>query len=133
HRLRDALDDMANILGETRRICVARELTKVFEEFQRGTVAQLREHFANNEPRGEFTLVLEGHGARGGRTVQRASWSDAQVRREFSGLVEGGMQRNQAVKEIARRTGRDRRAVYDLTAGKTNENKGRETNGAKRQ
>jgi 16S rRNA (cytidine1402-2'-O)-methyltransferase len=57
HRLREALSDIEEILGN-RRLSVCRELTKVHEEIFRGRVSRAREHFA--EPRGEFTLVIEG-------------------------------------------------------------------------
>lgn len=57
HRLRATLADMAEVMGE-RRITVCRELTKLYEEVFRGTVSQAREHFT--EPKGEFTLVIEG-------------------------------------------------------------------------
>ena len=57
HRLNEALADIEEILGD-RRIAVCRELTKVYEEVFRGRVSQAGEHFA--EPRGEFTLVIEG-------------------------------------------------------------------------
>jgi len=57
HRLREALSDIEEIIGN-RRLSVCRELTKVHEEIFRGRVSQAREHFV--EPRGEFTLVIEG-------------------------------------------------------------------------
>jgi 16S rRNA (cytidine1402-2'-O)-methyltransferase len=57
HRVREALTDIEEILGD-RRVSVCRELTKVHEEVFRGRVSQAREHFA--EPRGEFSLVIEG-------------------------------------------------------------------------
>jgi len=57
HRLREALTDIEEILGD-RRVSVCRELTKVHEQVFRGRVSQAREHFA--EPRGEFSLVIEG-------------------------------------------------------------------------
>jgi 16S rRNA (cytidine1402-2'-O)-methyltransferase len=57
HRLRKALSDIEEILGN-RRISICRELTKVHEEIFRGRVSQAREHFT--EPRGEFSLVIEG-------------------------------------------------------------------------
>ncbi len=57
HRLSETLEDIEAILGD-RRISVCRELTKVHEEIFRGRVSQAREHFI--EPRGEFTLVVEG-------------------------------------------------------------------------
>jgi len=56
-RFSEALQDMEEILGD-RRISVCRELTKVHEEVFRGRVSQAREYFI--EPRGEFTLVVEG-------------------------------------------------------------------------
>jgi 16S rRNA (cytidine1402-2'-O)-methyltransferase len=57
HRVREALTDIEEILGD-RRVSVCRELTKVHEEVFRGRVSQARKHFA--EPRGEFSLVIEG-------------------------------------------------------------------------
>lgn len=57
HRLKEALSDIEGILGD-RRLAVCRELTKVYEEIFRGRVSQAREHFI--EPRGEFSLVIEG-------------------------------------------------------------------------
>ncbi len=57
HRLSEALEEIEVILGN-RRISVCRELTKVHEEIFRGRVSQAREHFI--EPRGEFTLIVEG-------------------------------------------------------------------------
>ncbi len=57
HRLREALSDIEEILGD-RRVSVCRELTKVHEEIFRGRVSQTREHFG--QPRGEFSLVIEG-------------------------------------------------------------------------
>jgi 16S rRNA (cytidine1402-2'-O)-methyltransferase len=57
HRLREALSDIEDILGN-RRLSVCRELTKVHEEIFRGRVSQARERFV--EPRGELSLVIEG-------------------------------------------------------------------------
>ncbi len=57
YRLREALTDIGEILGD-RRVSVCRELTKVHEEIFRGRVSQAREHFG--QPRGEFSLVIEG-------------------------------------------------------------------------
>jgi len=57
HRLTEVFNEIEEILGD-RRLCVCRELTKVHEEIFRGRVSQAREHFV--EPRGEFSLVIEG-------------------------------------------------------------------------
>ena len=59
HRLVKTLEFLANHIGE-RRVAVCRELTKTHEEVLRGTVASHIAHFNENEPRGEFVLVIEG-------------------------------------------------------------------------
>ncbi len=57
HRIGKALSDIEEILGN-RRLTICRELTKIHEEIFRGSVSQAREYFT--EPRGEFSLVIEG-------------------------------------------------------------------------
>lgn len=57
HRLLDTLSDLAHLFGD-RPMAVACELTKLFEEVQRGTAAELLAHFRAQPPRGEFTLVI---------------------------------------------------------------------------
>jgi 16S rRNA (cytidine1402-2'-O)-methyltransferase len=59
HRFLKTLKDMSNIFGE-RRMVVARELTKKFEEIKRGTPQEIREYFQKNILKGEFVLVIEG-------------------------------------------------------------------------
>lgn len=61
HRLRQALDDLLEALGD-RRVAAARELTKVHEEVYRGSLSEAVRHFSAHPPRGEFTLVIEGAG-----------------------------------------------------------------------
>lgn len=130
HRLRAALKDLHDVLGD-RPMCAAREMTKVFEEFRRGTIGQVRAYFEANEPRGEFTLVVEGRamgdGRRrtadvrretgdGGRTTRDAErvWDDARVVKEMRQLLKQGVPRTEAVKRVARLGQRDRREVYEL-------------------
>lgn len=116
HRLREALKDMERIFGGTRQLCVARELTKKFEEFQRGTITQVRTHFEQNEPRGEFTLVIAGAtSAKRQSSNVNEIWDDARVLKEMRGLLKKGVPRTKAVKQVARMAGWERRRVYDLT------------------
>ena len=60
HKLKDTLSAMASILGEGRRIAICRELTKLNEEIHRTTLAQAVAYYAENEPRGEYVLVVDG-------------------------------------------------------------------------
>lgn len=60
HSACDVLDDVVAVLGAERRCCAARELTKVFETFYRGSVAEVLQGFRDKPPRGELTLIVEG-------------------------------------------------------------------------
>ena len=70
HRLTKTLAAAVEILGE-RPLCVARELTKTFEEYRRGTAAELLEHYTAHPPRGEIVLLVRGLTAREWRESQR--------------------------------------------------------------
>jgi 16S rRNA (cytidine1402-2'-O)-methyltransferase len=119
HRVCASLDDIAETLGN-RAICVARELTKLYEEFFRGSVDQARAHFAAHAPRGEFTLVIAGASAettadRRPPTADGNAWSDARIVSAVRELIATGIARTEAVKRVARESGRDRREVYQLS------------------
>lgn len=60
HKLRRTLRDLAETLGGDRRIAICREITKLHEECIRTTLAGAESYYAENEPRGEFVLVIEG-------------------------------------------------------------------------
>jgi 16S rRNA (cytidine1402-2'-O)-methyltransferase len=59
-RLVKALTQFAEFFGQERRACVCRELSKLFEEIKRGTVAELQHYYAEHSPRGEIVVVVEG-------------------------------------------------------------------------
>ncbi|MEO6445642.1 MAG: 16S rRNA (cytidine(1402)-2'-O)-methyltransferase [Gemmatimonadaceae bacterium] len=60
NRVADTLNDVAEVVGAERRAVVARELSKHFEEFRRGTVRELADYYQGQPPRGEVVIVLEG-------------------------------------------------------------------------
>lgn len=103
HRLLETLDDMLLTLGD-RRIAVCRELTKIYEEVFRGKISQAREHFA--EPRGEFTLVIEGRGE-GARPLVTGD-----IRRRLHGMRSSGVKAKEAIARVAGETGLSRRELY---------------------
>lgn len=59
-RVVKALGEMAEVFGSERRVSVSRELTKKFEQTVRGTLAEVKEHFEHNAPKGEFVIIVEG-------------------------------------------------------------------------
>lgn len=62
HRLVKCLTQIAELMGPDRRVCVARELTKIYEEYQRGTVEEVRRHYEAHPPKGEIVIVVAGKG-----------------------------------------------------------------------
>jgi 16S rRNA (cytidine1402-2'-O)-methyltransferase len=103
-RLRPALSDLLEALGN-RRITVCREMTKLHEEFFRGTVSEAIEHFS--QPRGEFTLVIEGS-----REAKPKPEVPAAVDEQLRAMEAQGMHARDAVREVAQRSGLARREVY---------------------
>jgi 16S rRNA (cytidine1402-2'-O)-methyltransferase len=108
HRLLEALTDARSLLGD-RQCAVARELTKIFEEVYRGTLAEAVARFEQAEPRGEITLIIAGAPA---ETAPR--WDEARVRAELARLLAGGLDRAAAARQVAAQSGWARRDVYAL-------------------
>jgi 16S rRNA (cytidine1402-2'-O)-methyltransferase len=109
HRLRQTLKDLAETLGANRSAVVSRELTKRYETFWRGTLAAAIAHFTDEEPRGEFTLVIAG------ATITPVSPpTQAEVQQVLQQLLEQGVSRSQASKEVANMLKLSRREVYQL-------------------
>jgi 16S rRNA (cytidine1402-2'-O)-methyltransferase len=106
HRIIEALEDMQAMLGN-RSIAVARELTKIHEEVIRGTISQVREHFARNEPRGEMTLVV-----RGAVDEPAGPWNEDQLIQALRAGLADGKALSQLAAEVAGKSGWQRREVY---------------------
>lgn len=108
HRILESLIDIAEILGD-RPVVLARELTKIHEEFLRGTAATIRTQLEQRGSiRGEITLVI-------GRSTERPALADPLA--EIARLQEQGLDRMDAIKAVAKRMGLPKREVYRLLAG----------------
>ena len=106
HKLKNTLGDLLEILGD-RRISLCREMTKVYEEVQRGTISEMVKLYEEREPRGEYVLVVEGAGetAEEELTLQQA----AELARE---LIEQGMKPSEASREAAKKSGYSKSEIY---------------------
>lgn len=109
HRLLGTLEDLQRELGD-RPMAAARELTKIHEEVVRGTPAQLLQHFQQHPPRGEFVLVVEG--AAGGTAAEKGQAPAEDLAQAVAELERQGIDRKTAMRQVAERTGRSRREVY---------------------
>ncbi len=104
NRIADSLTDLATALGANRRVVVARELTKKFEEVRRGTAAELVE-WAAAGVKGEIVIVVEGAAP----AIADLEQGIAQVRE----LQAGGIRLKDAAAEVAEATGLSRRDLYE--------------------
>ncbi|MEP6986485.1 MAG: 16S rRNA (cytidine(1402)-2'-O)-methyltransferase, partial [Chloroflexota bacterium] len=108
NRLVDTLKVVQDMFGD-RQICVARELSKKFEEFQRGTVTEVLVHFTEQAPRGEIVLVMAG-----APQTEPVVWDEDQIRAALAERIAAGDSLSSAARTLASESGWERRAIYDL-------------------
>ena len=109
HRLLRTLDDLAASLGKERRIAIAREITKLHEEFWRGSIEDAIGYFTAHAPKGEFTLVLQG-----AAPSEKPAWTEEVILRELQNLMDSGISRSEASRQLAELADLPRRQVYQL-------------------
>ena len=112
HRVADALADLAAVLGE-RPSALARELTKMHQEVVRGTLGELATAAKEQPPRGEIVLVVGGavHGA-------KEPVDAGELARRARALMDDGVQRREAMAQVARESGVAKREVFDALVEK---------------
>jgi 16S rRNA (cytidine1402-2'-O)-methyltransferase len=115
HRIVESLEDLQSAFGD-RRICVAREMTKMFEEYWRGTLSGALEYFKLKEARGEFTLVLEGK-----MNKESEKWTEVELLKAIKKESKGGKSAREISAELAERSGWNKKDVYRLVTQKGND------------
>jgi 16S rRNA (cytidine1402-2'-O)-methyltransferase len=108
HRLMDALADMHELFGD-RDLVVAREVTKMHEEFCRGRVSELMSQFKTQKVRGEITLVVRG------LTVQTPVSDTLMIEAEILRLRSEGMHVKEIAEVLGEQYGYSKKAIYRLT------------------
>jgi 16S rRNA (cytidine1402-2'-O)-methyltransferase len=108
-RLAALLRHLVGIAGPDRRAVVARELTKLHEEFRDGTLTELADYYSRVEPKGEITLILTGTGVPPA-PADRSDEALALARR----LLEGGISRRETARRVAAELGLPRNEAYRL-------------------
>lgn len=110
HRLKEMLKDVQLVLGN-RQIVLARELTKKFEEFIRGTVEEALEWANTNEVRGEFVIIIEG--TQEEIVEEAATWEALSIKEHVQQLIdEQAMSSKEAIKEVSKLRKLSKREVY---------------------
>ena len=111
HKLRGTLDDILLVLGD-RKISLVREISKKYEEVLLTTLSDAVTYYKENEPRGEFVLVIEGAPEKNDAEI-----SEEDIRKAFADAVSEGMTKSAASAAVAKKFGLLRRDVYDMFKG----------------
>jgi 16S rRNA (cytidine1402-2'-O)-methyltransferase len=129
HRIEGTLADLEAVFGPGLRIVLARELTKVHEEFLRGTVVEVRNALATRAVmRGEITLLVEAP-PRGSATPETASAAGEKITTRLARMQsESGIDEKEALKRLARELGRSKSEVYRELQRELQRERGRRSN-----
>ena len=107
HKLRTTLADLRDTFGPDRKIALCRELTKLHEQTRRCTLAEAVDYYAENEPKGEFVLVVAGAEKQAETTISLEEAVDLVLERKAQ-----GMRLKDAVRDVAADTGLSKNELY---------------------
>lgn len=111
HHLVKTLEELYETLGE-RRLTVCRELTKRYEEKTLTTFSEILNYYKDNEPRGEYVLIIEGKTFEELKKEEQKAWENMSIE-EHMAVYEGkGIDRKEAMKQVAKDRGVSKREVY---------------------
>ena len=106
YRVVDTLTNMLEVYGD-RKVVLVRELTKIYEEFQRGSISELLDHLTETAAKGECLIIVEG-----ASPLEAEAVSDQELFDQIDGLVASGLKKNQAIKEVAKQHGLTKSDLY---------------------
>lgn len=111
HHLLRTMKELKEVLGD-RKVTICRELTKKYEEIVPVTLSQAIERFSIEEPRGEFVLVIEGRAVEEMIREEQKVWEELSIEEHMERYLSLGMDKKQAMKEVAKDRGISKREVY---------------------
>ena len=113
HRLKKTLAELTEVFGADRRLSVCKELTKRHENVFLTTFGEVVEFYENNEPRGEYVLVIEGKSRDDIKKEQQAQWESMSIVEHVDKYIADGMDKKEAMKAAAKDRGISKREVYN--------------------
>lgn len=108
HRLLDSLEDILETLGD-RQICIAREMTKLYEEYFRGNITDAIAYFKSKTPRGEFTLVIAGK-----KKEEIERWAEEKLLKTIKKELTKDKSAKELSAELAEASGWNKKEIYNL-------------------
>ena len=112
HHLKKTLEELREVLGGARSLTLCRELTKKFEEKKKTTFDEALAFFEDNDPRGEYVLVIAGKSKEEIRAEETERFSDLSIEEHVEHYIEEGMDKMSAMKAAARDRGVSKRDIY---------------------
>lgn len=112
HHLKKTLAELAGVLGGDRRLVLCRELTKRFEEKQQMTFSEAIDFYNENEPRGEYVLVIEGKSKEEQQAERQQAFSEMTLEEHMALYTAKGMSEKDAMKAVAKDLGTNKREIY---------------------
>lgn len=116
HHLKKTLDELWNVLGN-RKISICRELTKKFETVMLLMMEEALRFYEENEPRGEYVLVIQGKSLEEKKREAVLEWMEMGIEEHMRYYEEQGMERKEAMKMVAKDRGIGKRDVYRMLLG----------------
>lgn len=116
HHLKRTLKELYDTVGQ-RRITLCRELTKKFETVFPTTLEEALGYYEENEPKGEYVLVLEGKSRKEILREEQAQWEAMSIEEHMAFYEEQGMDRKAAMKKVAADRGVGKREIYQAVCG----------------
>lgn len=112
HKLNKTLAAMAKVIGGNRQISLTRELTKKYEEVLCFSLEEAISYFQDNQPRGEYVLILAGKDRQQIEDEVRAGWENMSWQEHYHFYLEQGLEDKQILKQMAKDRGIGKREVY---------------------
>jgi len=107
HKLKYTLEDMKSYFGGERKIVLARELTKIYEEFMRFSIDEAISYFNENDIKGEFVVLVEGN-----KEEKEEKFSEESIEVLMKKYIESGLDKKEAMKAVAKDKGMKKTDVY---------------------
>lgn len=111
HHLKATLEELQEVLGD-RSVTICRELTKKFEEKRKIPLSEAVSYYQEQEPRGEYVLVLAGRSKAQVQAEQQEQWKNTSLEEHMQFYLDRGMNKKEAMKSVAKDRGVSRRDVY---------------------
>ncbi|CAI2641441.1 16S rRNA (cytidine(1402)-2'-O)-methyltransferase [Lactobacillus kunkeei] len=114
HRLNKTLKNMQKVFGSDRQAVLCRELTKKFEEFDRGSISELIEWTEANQIRGEFVVIVDGNKNATQENQEQDELAGLSIQEQVDLFIGKGMKTNAAIKEVAKLHKVKKQEIYNI-------------------